>query len=103
MNEGETGVKLHNHHGVSLLDENGDRVQAYACKVTPADFNEDGTVSLPLSGECNCFDTILATPDPSNTWLGEKLQGETDLESYDAEQLALAFSFGVLTGLNVDD
>jgi len=63
-------VETYTHGRVEVITPDGQSEIVDACRITPADVNDDGTVSTPVSGECNCFDdapsrNLFTDTDPS--------------------------------------
>lgn len=48
-------VETYNHGRVMVITPDGHEEVVEACCIEPQDVNEDGTVSTPVSGECECF------------------------------------------------
>jgi hypothetical protein len=51
---GNTTVPICNHGYVKVLTEDGDYETVLACAIEPEDVTEDGKISTPVSGECEC-------------------------------------------------
>ena len=49
-------IPVWNHTSVRVQDREGSYHTIQACRLTPDDINDDGTVSMPPSGECDCFE-----------------------------------------------
>ena len=51
-------IPVWNHASVRVQDPNGNYHTITACKLTGGDVNDDGTVNMPPSGECDCYDAM---------------------------------------------
>lgn len=57
-------MSIFNHSPIHVIDESGERNTVRPCKLMPEDINDDGTVSLPPSGECDCSEKYSGVDVP---------------------------------------
>jgi len=63
-------TEVHNHGRVKVITPDGNSETVLVCEIESQDINNDGTVSTPVSGECECFDeapsrNLFTDTDPS--------------------------------------
>lgn len=65
-------IDVWNHYAVCVVTSDGEREQVMACRIEPQDINGDGTVDVPVSGECNCL-------NPDDDYRGNRQASPKDL------------------------